>query len=131
MKIVKQLLPIVLIVACVLLLGWRCPIQAFCGIQCPGCNMTTALYYFVQGRFQEAYFFNPAFYVLLAFCIASVVGLLKNHQFLQTRIWKTLLVVTLIVWLIIWIVRMITIYPQWPMIYVEDNVLHKLRLLFH
>lgn len=125
---IKNLAAVLLIVLIVWVIGWYCPIQQLFGIPCPGCGMTTALYYFVQGRFQEAYFFNPAFYLLLIFCLISGLGRLKNQKFLQSRSWQLLFWLFMVMWFGIWLYRMITIFPNWPMIYLEENLLHKLLI---
>lgn len=130
-SLTKQLLPILLIVGCIAVIGWYCPIQEITGIPCPGCGMSTAFYYFVQGRFQEAYFFNPAFYVLLVFAFISGVGWLKNRQFLQSTLWRWLFWLVMLIWFCIWLLRMIYIYPNWPMIYMEDNLLQRFILWMH
>lgn len=125
---IKTLGAAVLIVLCFLIIGWLCPIQQIFGIPCPGCGMTTALYYFVQGRFQEAYFFNPAFYLLLLFCLYSGIGWLMNHNFLYSKGWQLSFWLFMIIWFGIWLYRMCTIFPEWPMIYFEENLFHKLLI---
>ena len=124
----KVLLPFLLIVSWLLIMGWFCPIQQLTGIPCPGCQMTTALYYFIQGRFQEAYFFNPAFYLLLLFFLISGSGWLIDHKFLYSKSWQVLFWLFMLLWFVIWLYRMLTIFPEWPMIYVEDNLLHKFHI---
>lgn len=125
---IKTLGAAVLILLCFLIIGWLCPIQQIFGIPCPGCGMTTALYYFIQGRFQEAYFFNPAFYLLLLFCLISGLGWLRNQKFLYSKSWQLLFWLFMIMWIGIWLYRMCTIFPEWPMIYLEENLLHKLMI---
>lgn len=125
---IRTLGVIVFILLCFLIVGWLCPIQQMFGIPCPGCGMTTALYYFVQGRFQEAYFFNPAFYLLLLFCLISGLGWLKNQNFLHSKSWHLLFWLFIAIWFSIWLYRMFTIFPKWPMIYLEDNLFHRLSI---
>lgn len=127
-QVIKTLAVVIFILLCFLIVGWLCPVQQIVGIPCPGCGMTTALYYFVQGRFQEAYFFNPAFYLLLLFCLISGLGWLINRQFLYSKSWQLLFWLFMIMWLGIWLYRMVTIFPEWPMIYLEENLFHKLMI---
>lgn len=125
---IKTLGVIVFILLCFMIVGWLCPIQQIFGFPCPGCGMTTALYYFVQGRFQEAYFFNPAFYLLLIFCLISGLGWLKDQNFLHSKSWQLLFWLFIAIWFGIWLYRMVTIFPEWPMIYLKDNLFHKLMI---
>lgn len=104
--------------------GWRCPFQQFTGLACPGCMMTTALYYLLQLDFQTAFYFNPAIYVLV---IGGILALIcrKNKQALHV-----IAGIVIVLWLGIYLYRMAVIYPNYPMHYVEDNTIHKIMMLF-
>ncbi len=114
-----------MIAAVLVILPIPCPFQSFIGLPCPGCNMTTACYYFLQGKFALAGWFNPAFYLLLIFGLLCLLGLWQDRTFLNTRLFRGLLWIVLILWLFIWVVRMVMIFPDAPMIYVEENTLAK------
>lgn len=123
----KKISNFVLIAIIIVLIAifWQCPIEKITGIPCPGCMMTTALYYFIQFDFKTAYYFNPALYLLLLMVIPLWITYKKNKQFFQY-----LLSFTLLIWLVIYCIRMFIIFPNYPMQYVEDNVIAKIFNLF-
>ncbi len=114
----KKILWLAVIIIVFLLVDWVCPFQRLTGLPCPGCMMTTALYYLIQLDFQTAFYFNPALYVIL---IGVLLGLVfhKNKKAL-----KVIFYAVLIIWISIYLYRMSTIFPAYPMHYVEDNILH-------
>ena len=99
--------------------------QTMIGIPCPGCMMTTALYYFIQFDFKSAYYFNPAIYLLLIMFIPLAYSYSRNKSLFNKLLW-----VTLILWGMIYLYRMITIFPEFPMVYVEENVISKMRGIY-
>lgn len=105
---------VVIIVLCF----WKCPFERLTGIPCPGCMMTTAAYYLIQLDFQKAFYFNPVIYLLLFMALPLFIAYKRNKKWFHR-----LLLMTLIIWLCIYAYRMITIFPEFPMSYVEDNVI--------
>lgn len=104
---------------------WKCPLETFFGIPCPGCMMTTAFYYLIQLDVEVAFYFNPAVFLLIFMAVPLAVSYKKNRRLL-----KYLTVITLIVWIGIYGYRMMTIFPEFPMPYVEDNVFaHLMNLI--
>ncbi len=54
--------------------GWPCPVKTFLGIPCPGCGLSTAVVYLLQGKWENAlrsHAFAPLF--LIGFVLAAVV----------------------------------------------------------
>jgi len=115
----------ILILVVVALFVMKCPMQTMIGIPCPGCMMTTALYYFIQFDFKSAYYFNPAIYLLLIMFIPLAYSYYRNKSLFNKLLW-----VTLVLWGIIYFYRMITIFPEFPMVYVEENVISKMRGIY-
>lgn len=116
---------LILILVVVALFVMECPIQAITGIPCPGCMMTTALYYFIQFDFKSAYYFNPAIYLLLIMFIPLAYSYYRNKSLFNKLLW-----VILVLWGMIYLYRMITIFPEFPMVYVEENVISKMRGIY-
>lgn len=71
--IIDKLLPVGLLAAAVFIFDIQCPIQTTFGIPCPGCNMTTALYYLLHGDIKSAWFFHPAVFLLMVSMIIVLV----------------------------------------------------------
>ena len=115
----------ILILVIIALLVMECPIQTMIGIPCPGCMMTTALYYLVQFDFKSAYYFNPAIYLLLIMFIPLVYSYYRNKSLFNKLLWNTL-----VLWGMIYLYRMITIFPEFTMVYVEENVISKMRGIY-
>lgn len=113
------------IVGIFILFVWECPIERLTGIPCPGCMMTTALYYLVQFDFKRAFYYNPAIYLLLVMSIPLFVMYHKNRKLMNR--W---LIITLLIWFMIYVYRMCTIFPEFPMQYVEENVLNQIFKCF-
>ena len=116
---------LILILVVVALFVMECPMQATIGIPCPGCMMTTALYYFIQFDFKSAYYFNPAIYLLLIMFIPLAYSYYRNKSLFNKLLW-----VILVLWGMIYLYRMITIFPEFPMVYVEENVISKMRGIY-
>ena len=123
-KHINQVCLILVIIFAVLFL-MKCPVETMLGIPCPGCMMTTALYYLIQFDFKNAFYFNPAIYLLILMFIPLVVSYYRNKSLFIKLLW-----ITLILWGMIYVYRMITIFPDFPMPYVENNVITKVRVIY-
>ena len=117
-SIINLLLVIVILVV---LFMWQCPFERITGIPCPGCMMTTAAYYLLHLDFEKAFYFNPVIYLLVVMSIPLIYTYFKNRKW-----FRRLLTLTLAIWLSIYIYRMITIFPDYPMPYVEDNLIARI-----
>lgn len=117
-SIINLLLVIVILVV---LFMWQCPFERITGIPCPGCMMTTAAYYLLRLDFEKAVYFNPVIYLLVVMSIPLIYTYFKNRKW-----FRRLLTLTLAIWLGIYIYRMITIFPDYPMPYVEDNLIARI-----
>lgn len=107
----------------------ECPLQKICGIPCPGCNMTTALYYVLQGNFKTALYYHPLVFVLIVFAIIEGILYVKYKNF-TNKMSKGIVYIFIVLLLIVYMIRMFTIFPSYPMAYVEDNFLRKIFTLF-
>ena len=117
-SIINLLLVIVILVV---LFMWQCPFERITGIPCPGCMMTTAAYYLLCLDFEKAFYFNPVIYLLVVMSIPLIYTYFKNRKW-----FRRLLTLTLAIWFGIYIYRMITIFPVYPMPYVEDNLIARI-----
>lgn len=108
---------------------YGCPIQNWFGIPCPGCNMTTALYYLILGEIKTALFYHPLVLLLLLVCILEV-GLYYTYKRWDTKYSKIILMLFVGMLLIVYVYRMVSIFPQKPMVYVQENMLEKIKMLF-
>ena len=64
--------------------GWPCPVKTFLGILCPGCGLSTAVVYLLQGKWENAlrsHAFAPLF--LFGFVLAAVVTALPGDTHRQ------------------------------------------------
>lgn len=113
----KEGILILICVGIVLLLGWHCPIQNLLGIPCPGCNMTTALYYLLQGKVQISLYYHAMLMPTIGITIFILV-LRKNTKQVKILMW-----IWIVLMMIYYIYRMIYIFPQAPMVYDSENFL--------
>lgn len=123
----KKLIKIIVVglIGVVVLILWKCPFETITGIPCPGCMMTTAFYYLIQFDFEKAFYFNPVIYLLVLMFIPLVYSYYKNK-----KLFNKILGFTLVLWGMIYIYRMITIFPNYPMAYVENNLIQKVSEIY-
>lgn len=125
---IKQFV-LILIVGILVFNFWECPLQRFCGIPCPGCNMTTALYYVLHFDFNTAFYYHPLVFVLLFSVLIELLLYIRYRNF--TNVYSKLIFYVFIGLLIlVYGYRMLTIFPSSPMVYVEDNFIRNLFTLF-
>ena len=121
---------ILLVVALLLFVFFsECPLQKMVGIPCPGCNMSTAIYYLLQGQVQVALFYHPLCILLVVFAFVEGVLYLKYKTFYH-RIGIYLFWTFIVLLLVVYCIRMVVVFPQIPMVYVEDNVWMNFKALF-
>ncbi len=100
-----------------ILFGYHCPIQFITGFPCPGCNMTTSLYYLLHGNLSASIYYHamliPTIFVFL-YCV------------LKKKYMKQVLIVWCICMITYYIYRMVTIFPDLPMAYDKNNVFYHL-----
>lgn len=92
---------------------YHCPIQRLTGFPCPGCNMTTALYYALKGDWQTSLYFHALLWPTLIIGL----GLLILWRFHKYRWIHWLLVLWCLAMVGYYIYRMVWIFPQFPMAY--------------
>ncbi len=64
--------------------GWPCPVKSFLGIPCPGCGLSTAVVYLLQGKWENAlrsHAFAPLF--LFGFVLAAAITALPGNTHRQ------------------------------------------------
>lgn len=105
-----------LILLTILLVDWICPVQALTGLPCPGCMMTTAAYYLIQFDIETALYFNPA--ILIVFVGFILLFLFRKKPKMQ----KVIFWVIVMIWMLTYMIRMMTVFPHWPMEYQYDSL---------
>ena len=99
----------------IFLFDWVCPIERMFGIPCPGCNMTTAVYWlFIKHDLSIALYYHA----LLPLTILLLVMAFLHPSRIKTWLWIWALAM-----IIYWIYRMIFIFPNAPMTYQWNSVL--------
>lgn len=123
----KQALQIGCILFLVLFVfGNHCPIENIIGIPCPGCNMFTAMYWFLNGNFELAYFFHPGVYLLVPYVVfMGIYYVKKGDQLIDSKMFKYITTIFFICLILIYIGRMIFVFPNYPMQYNTRSVLYQ------
>ncbi|WP_169311153.1 DUF2752 domain-containing protein [Thermodesulfatator indicus] len=81
-------------------LPWICPIKALTGYPCPGCGLTDAFRFLLQGEVRLAFFTNPLVFLVLAILISIAILPEKTLiTFQKKRGWECLLVLVLGWWI--------------------------------
>lgn len=116
------------IVTADLIFGRMCPLVLFCGLPCPGCGLTRALYYLITGNIMKAFKMNASIFLW----IPLIIWIFVDHYFLQRRSKKLslILIMVCIITIAYYIYRLIDIYPDAdPMIYYKTNLIYYLSHL--
>lgn len=124
-KFKKILTAIVLLIAVFFLYETWCPIEQIIGIPCPGCNMLSALYHLLHGDIGVALFFHPLVIVFCLYCLIEVILYLKYRHF-KSKYANYLRASFIFLLLIVYIYRMISIFPDYPMLYNENSIFGKI-----
>lgn len=121
-KILRILGAIIVLLLFLLLVGIHCPIQTLTGFPCPGCNMTTSLYYLVQGNLQASLKYHA---MLIP---TGIFGLLVLYtKFRHKKKWtERLLWMWIGCMLVYYLYRMFFIFPEPPMVYDTQSFLGRL-----
>lgn len=101
-----------------LFIGVYCPIQKIFGIPCPGCNMTTSLYYLLQGNLQASLFYHAMLIPTMVFGLLIFYCHIKKKRKWQERLlwmWAGCMIVY-------YIYRMVFIFPDIPMVYDTNSI---------
>ena len=106
-----------------------CPFIMTTGIPCPFCGMTRAGISILKGDFGLAFQLNPMIYGIVVLCTAFVIVRYIARKSL--RLLRPLLVLFFIVTFLVYFYRMWNLFPDvYPMLYYEDNYLHRLLEAF-
>lgn len=101
-----------------LLFFYKCPFQTITGIPCPGCNMTTSLYYLFHANLKRSLYYHALLLpTMLTFILC--VYFRKNSKFVTT-----LLIVWCILMITYYIYRMIMYFPNSPMVYDKNSLIY-------
>lgn len=77
--------------------GAFCPSVIILGLPCPGCGMTRALLYVLQGRFADAFYINPSVYLWIAFLLYIIVVRYIMGKQLKHKVFIVTVIVTVMV----------------------------------
>lgn len=125
---VKRIFKTIGVLAVVLLfflvVGYHCPIEKIFGIPCPGCNMTTSLYYLVKGEIKASIYYHL---MLIPSIICLFLGLLFYFQ-KDNKKWMVVVWAWIILMMIYYVYRMIAIFPEYPMQYNWNSVVGRLLM---
>ncbi len=113
-KILGIAIPLFLIL---IFFGYQCPIQFLTGIPCPGCNMTTSLYYLLHLDLKTSLYYHA---LLIPTILIFVYGIFRKKYLKQA------LIVWSICMLAYYVYRMIFIFPNAPMFYDTNCILYKI-----
>lgn len=105
-----------------LLYTFHCPIYAFFGIPCPGCNMRSALFAALQGNWSLSFTYHA---MLVPTCIAALLWLcLPKYRKMIVWLWIGCM-------LVYYVLRMVFLWNRFPMELNENALLFTLakRLL--
>lgn len=99
-----------------LLFFYKCPFQTITGIPCPGCNMTTSLYYLLHTDIEQSLYYHALLIPTMLIFLACVY-FRKNEKII-----KILLIIWCILMITYYIYRMIMYFPNSPMVYDRNSL---------
>lgn len=126
------------VVFCIVLIGYlwifdlHCPMESILGIPCPGCNMSSALYWLlVKQDVETAYMFHPVVFLLIPYLMyVAIVWIRQGMQGFYKKSFRYISMLFVGVLLLCYVYRMITVFPQWPMQVNKEALLIKIISLF-
>lgn len=125
----KKHIIVVLMVAAVFLLKWKCLIKKFIGIPCPSCGLTRALRAAFKLDFHKSFSYHPLFWLIPIVIIIFIYG--KKPLFGSKKYEIAFYISVVVIMIIIYIVRMIMFFPDTvPMDYDKSSYLWKIIRLF-
>lgn len=103
------------------LFGGFCPSVLVTGFPCPGCGMTRALLYLLQGNFERAFALNPSVFLwaiwVLCFCFERYIRGRKP----KAIFWAAVMIVLCMT--AVYTYRMVTLFPKRPpYVYTRNNL---------
>lgn len=133
LKNIKSFLPfifflLIYVLICKLIHVVSCPVKLITGFPCPGCGITRACESLLTFRLVRAFKFNPCVYLLP---IIIVVLVFKDFKYISKLYHSNIFwIVIILIVIIVYILRLIYIYPEYPMNYYSKNIIKKLLDLF-
>ena len=82
----------------------RCPIKMMTGVDCPGCGSQRALHALLDGRFAEAFAFNPLLFLLGPYACTVIIleWFPQRHPRLRTALTSTTAIAAIMVAIVAW-----------------------------
>lgn len=100
------------------LFGYHCPFQSLTGFPCPGCNMTTSLYYLLKGNVSASLYYHGLLIPTMFIFILCICFHKRKH------IYMSLLLVWSVCMILYYMYRMYVYFPNAPMYYDVHNVFY-------
>lgn len=125
-KIIKYGGALVLVLLFILVFGYYCPIERITGFPCPGCNMTTSLYWLIKGDISLSMYYHA---MLIPTIVAALLGIYFTYKENQ-KLRNILLVIWTTMVIVYYIYRMITVFPDAPMVYQMNSLFGKIISMF-
>ncbi len=92
---------IIIIIAAIALLFYKCPIKLIFGIDCPGCGMTRALIAAFQLDFKRAFSYHQLFPIPI---LGVIYQLNRDKIKLSRRIEEIVVIIILLIFIVRWII---------------------------
>lgn len=98
-----------------------CPLKLITGFPCPSCGMTRAGFSVLKLDFISAFNYNPLIFILpiILFIIIFKERPIINKFYKSKVLWISLIILIFA----IYIIRLIFIFPKYPMDYEENSLL--------
>lgn len=110
--------------AAVLFFFYRCPMEYFLGIPCPGCGMSRALLALVRFDFAQAFYYHPLIWLVLVVAVCWILERLHITTFSEKFRQRALLWIG-ILFILVYIVRLCSGSPIVHM-HIRQSVLGRL-----
>lgn len=82
-----------------------CPIKTFTGFYCPGCGITRMFKSIFEGKFYQAFRYNPLVFLLFIFVFIYLILDVFFHEDIKKILNKNLLIYILLIILVYGIIR--------------------------
>ncbi len=107
--------------------GRVCVFQIMWGYPCPGCGLLHAGFYALTFQFEKAIESNPCIFLWIPLILCAMYCYVTGK--LRSKWLMTFLIVTAVITIVFYIYRMLTVFPNFPMVYYSGNLAARMRTL--
>lgn len=109
------------------LFGRVCVFQIVWGYPCPGCGLLHAGFYALTFQFEKAVESNPCIFIWIPLILCAMYCYVTDRM--RSKWLTAFLIFTSLITIAFYIYRMLTVFPEFPMVYYSGNLMSRMHAL--